>query len=345
MQRFALRSAFLASLAASALAASAGAASTVNAVFAMPALDRWMYPFNSTPGTRPIISTFGSTPGAPEFDSRDGQMLVGFDTAAAIPVGQGANYAITRATVELEVATDLAFLYDPTTDPWQSFVAASNPVWQADADAGQPVELFGVGYRNGYSQATFLENSPYSPTGTSPLAAGTRNAFAASYDSGGALVDVSQNPRQGFDPIVWATGTINGVAPGTSVPLGSKMRFELNVADVNVQAYLRSGLNSGRVMLAITSLTFVEQQAGQFPSFYAKESPYVTLGLASPARLEVDVDVGPTCGTGDLNCDGTVNGADLGALLGQWGGAGSADLNGDGIVNGADIGLLLGHWG
>ncbi|MCA9286603.1 MAG: FG-GAP repeat protein, partial [Phycisphaerales bacterium] len=49
-----------------------------------------------------------------------------------------------------------------------------------------------------------------------------------------------------------------------------------------------------------------------------------------------------TCGcAGDLNNDGTVNGADLGVLLGQWGGNGSADLNDDGVVNGADLGLLL----
>lgn len=52
---------------------------------------------------------------------------------------------------------------------------------------------------------------------------------------------------------------------------------------------------------------------------------------------------------GDLNLDGTVNGADLGAMLGAWGsvapGGSVADLNGDGAVNGADLGSLLGAWG
>ncbi|MGA1057090.1 MAG: GC-type dockerin domain-anchored protein [Phycisphaerales bacterium] len=49
----------------------------------------------------------------------------------------------------------------------------------------------------------------------------------------------------------------------------------------------------------------------------------------------------------DLNGDGTVNGADLAILLGDWGaGAGSpADFNGDGTVNGADLAILLGAWG
>ncbi len=52
----------------------------------------------------------------------------------------------------------------------------------------------------------------------------------------------------------------------------------------------------------------------------------------------------PPCPAADLDCNGTVNGADLGTLLGAWGGSGPADLTGDGIVNGADLGRLLGAW-
>ncbi|MDZ4828584.1 MAG: dockerin type I repeat-containing protein [Phycisphaerae bacterium] len=47
----------------------------------------------------------------------------------------------------------------------------------------------------------------------------------------------------------------------------------------------------------------------------------------------------------DLNGDGAVDGADLGSLLGNWGGAGTGDINSDGTVNGADLALLLGAWG
>ncbi|MFO0829742.1 MAG: choice-of-anchor B family protein [Phycisphaerales bacterium] len=57
----------------------------------------------------------------------------------------------------------------------------------------------------------------------------------------------------------------------------------------------------------------------------------------------------PTNLPGDLNSDGSVNTADLGVLLGQWGpvqaGSGaSADLNDDGVVNAADLAILLGFW-
>jgi len=55
----------------------------------------------------------------------------------------------------------------------------------------------------------------------------------------------------------------------------------------------------------------------------------------------------PAEGAGpDLNGDGVVDGADLGALLGAWGSTDSAaDLNADGVVDGADLGALLGAWG
>ena len=50
----------------------------------------------------------------------------------------------------------------------------------------------------------------------------------------------------------------------------------------------------------------------------------------------------------DLFVDRQVNGADLGALLSQWGPATvntASDLNRDGKVDGADLGYLLYAWG
>jgi hypothetical protein len=50
----------------------------------------------------------------------------------------------------------------------------------------------------------------------------------------------------------------------------------------------------------------------------------------------------------DLFVDRQVNGADLGALLSQWGPANAStvsDINRDGQVNGADLGYLLNAWG
>jgi len=50
----------------------------------------------------------------------------------------------------------------------------------------------------------------------------------------------------------------------------------------------------------------------------------------------------------DLFVDHQVNGADLGALLAQWGPATAnivSDMNRDGRVDGADLGNLLASWG
>lgn len=50
----------------------------------------------------------------------------------------------------------------------------------------------------------------------------------------------------------------------------------------------------------------------------------------------------------DLFVNGTVNGADLGALLSEWGPASpttASGLNRDGTVNGFDLSYLLANWG
>lgn len=70
-------------------------------------------------------------------------------------------------------------------------------------------------------------------------------------------------------------------------------------------------------------------------------------GATGQALLSVQPSNAP-CGAGcgsDINCDGVINGADLGALLANWGGSGDGDLNGDGVVNGSDLGMLLAGWG
>jgi|GEM_PF-610413 len=83
----------------------------------------------------------------------------------------------------------------------------------------------------------------------------------------------------------------------------------------------------------------------------------VNLNVVDPAfpgaDIEVDfddvqLDAVSTLSLADLNGDGSVNGADLAIVLGNWGtdgGATGADLNDDGIVNGADLAIVLGNWG
>lgn len=52
----------------------------------------------------------------------------------------------------------------------------------------------------------------------------------------------------------------------------------------------------------------------------------------------------PPSNPSDLNNDGVVNGADLAALLGNWGNSGSGDVDASGVVDGADLAALLSAW-
>lgn len=60
------------------------------------------------------------------------------------------------------------------------------------------------------------------------------------------------------------------------------------------------------------------------------------------ATLDVSMTA-PPC-PGDLNGNGTVDSADLTALLAAWG-TGGSDLDGDGLVGPTDLAILLGQWG
>ena len=55
---------------------------------------------------------------------------------------------------------------------------------------------------------------------------------------------------------------------------------------------------------------------------------------------------GSVCLVGDVNCDGSVDAADLSALLSAWGSADpAADLDRNGVVGASDLALLLSSWG
>jgi len=323
-------------------AASAARADSYSATFPAPALDRWNYPFNPTPGTRITASTFGNEAGSALFDNRDGQFIVGFDTSPAIPAGLGADaYTVVSCVVELTSANDLIIEYDPTVDPYTAFLPTTDPEYADDADPGQPVELYGVGFRNGFSLANWTETSPFGAG--SALNPSVRNAFALGANAAGAMVDVSNSVRERWTPQPFAVGTVAGLKPGSLVPIDARLRFELDVAQPAVQSYLRTAVDAGRLRLSATSLTKVVQQGGNFPTFYCRENPLVIALGTGAATLSIVVTTG-SCVPADLNCDGSVNAQDIATLLSQWGAAGSADLNGDGAVGAPDIAILLSAW-
>ena len=85
--------------------------------------------------------------------------------------------------------------------------------------------------------------------------------------------------------------------------------------------------------LFISVTTDLQSEERRFVS-----NPRMTLG--TNANLSAAVRIA------DLNGDGFVDAADMGAMLALWGEAESAaDLNEDGAVDAQDLGLLLVEWG
>lgn len=334
-----------ASLILAVLAASPAVAETFDVLFDQPSIDRWMYPFNATPGSRSTFSVFGSDREVPtQFDARDGQVLLAFDTDLVIPPGgTTAGYLVRSAEVTLQVANNLVFRLDTTPDPFTSFLPSSDPRFVEDSDAGQPIELFGTGFRGGWSEANFVEAAPFTNAGSSFLAPGVRNAFAAQVDATGAVRDVSNNPRESFQAKPFAIGTVNGLAPGSRVPQDAILRFQMNVTDPGIQAYLRAGLDRGRLFLTVAALTLVQQQAGEFPVFYSKENALVAFGLVQAPRLRIKVDTVPACLATDLDCSGVVDGGDVAIALLDFGPCAGcpSDIDATGTVDFGDIALIM----
>jgi hypothetical protein len=253
--------------------------------FSQPSLDRWMYPFNATPGTRPSAPVFGTFGDDAGVDTRHGQFLLGFDTFDRISAGLGStNYLIRRARVTATISRDRAFRYDPTQDPFNTY-DTNHRAYTPDADTGRPIELFGAGFRNDFTAATFPEDGPFGSS-----ASGGRNVYAAGYSTNGALVDVGNNVGKtneifpSFEVYPFGIGQAIGIAPGELVPGGTTISFDLKLADPFVRRYLQDGCNSGRLRFTVTAL-HVSAFGGtpEWPEFFTRDSV-----LGTPPTLELE---------------------------------------------------------
>lgn len=253
--------------------------------FSQPSLDRWMYPFNATPGTRPSAPVFGTFGDDAGVDTRHGQFLLGFDTLDQVATGLGAtNYLIRRARVTATISRDRAFRFDPTQDVFNTY-DTNHPAYTPDTDIGRPIELFGAGFRTGFTAETFPEDGPFGSS-----ASGGRNAHAAAYSTNGTLVDVSNNVGKtnvmfpSFEVHPFGIGQAAGVATGELVPGGTTISFELNLSDPFVRQYLQEGCDSGRLRFTVTGL-HVSEFGGTpaWPEFFTRDS---VLGIAPTLELE-----------------------------------------------------------
>jgi hypothetical protein len=252
-----------------------------------PSHDRWMYPSNSTPGTRAQASTFSALPSVSGLDDRWGFFLIAFDTTHAMPRGLPPHfYRIRSASVSVTVGQDDFFRYDPSEDSWQTYATPAVPASTNDADLGRPIALHGAGFRNGFTSMTFTEISAYGGNGTP----GTRNAYPLGFTANGVARDVSSNVTQQFDSTPWACG-IADLTPGDLVPEETVLHFLINLASPGVENYLQQSVSEGRIWFSISSLHPAVQQGGEFVSLYTKDDIYHQLfgGLAPTLTLDIEI--------------------------------------------------------
>jgi hypothetical protein len=323
-------------------------AETVSATLEAPDYDRWMYPFNSSIGDRQVASTFSSIGGGFEiFDDRDAQILIGFITPESIPAGLGVSkYDITEATLHISISNE-GNVYDSTVDSWQSYLPGGSV---KDNDAGRPMELFGVGFRGGFTGWTFGETGPF-PFGAIRR---ERNAYPISFNSTSESVDVSNNVLDEFQPQSFAVGLTSAVLAGDIMPTETTLSFTIDVTDPDIQCYLRNSFNDGLLSFMVSSLHQAQQPGvrnnlGMIqPNFHMKESLAVYLGIADPAKLSFAVIIDASSSIPeDLDGDGFVGVSDILVALGDWGFCSccSSDLNLDGEVNVSDLLAIIAAWG
>lgn len=354
-------------------------------------LDRWMYPFNISPGSRIQAPTFGAI-SSEAFDERDGQLIVAVNTsdngvledsvsASRITDGLPADrYRINSATLTL-TETSGGYIFDATYDRFFSYLPPTSQLFREDEDDGRPIELYGVGFRNGFDRFAWPDgvshDSPEfgSATEFGPAGKENRNVFAA--DAMGR--DVSNNVDSiasgvnGFDPTPFAVARIfkNDVElqPGEVVPAASQLVFEIDVDDPSIHAYLASSLSAGQLGFTVTSLhaTGVQGAGDPFPNLatanhFAFDGPVLTLDVVILDGIDGDFDgdflrsatdidllsaairINSSNTDFDLNQDGSVDDLDRSVWM-NLAGTVSGDVNLDGQVDFGDFLVLSQNFG
>ncbi|MFO0872366.1 MAG: hypothetical protein U0575_00155 [Phycisphaerales bacterium] len=220
--------------------------------------------------------------------------------------------------------TGATFVQQPAIYAWQAadpMVAIVNVDVEGDGRfvVGTRVSDNGDGTWH-YEYAVMNFNSDRSARSFSvPRGAGAAISNVAfrdiAYHSGEPYASDDWNSSVAPGDVTWSTATYAENANANALRWGTLYNFRFDAASPPMTATIAIGLFKPGAGDAPDTVSFV----GRAPSPVC----------ASPA---------------DLDCNGVVDGADLGLMLGAWG-TDIADLNGDGTTDGADLGVLLGAWG
>lgn len=235
--------------------------------------DRWNYPFNFSPGSRPTASLFNSDLEGYGFNKRDGEAVLQF--GAALPFGAATSFTVTAARVEVWGVANSA--WDPTTATLELYAAGFDDTYK---------ELAGD-YTTG---TVWTESSPYVGGGAGASSHRTRDPYPRDYaDDSHAEDNLAATPwSKGVHPDYVSTG--NTVDP-------YKVTFTLDVMDPRVQAELQADLLRG-VSTWVVCSTYLSSGQGDsaYPGIYLRGSSTPPGSAAVPMLF---IEVQPNSGVGD----------------------------------------------
>jgi hypothetical protein len=286
--------------------------------FETPSDDRWHYPFNFTPGVRPVATCFGAI--FDNFNDRDGEMLIAWDTSGLVPPGQGSGTYIVRSVrVILSNAAGASWQVDLTPDEWFTFDIDGDGAINADGiprgqpgdrdgesddpDPGRAIELFGVGFGPNTAYETWNEFTFYE--GSNSLEDLPRDPFPFVFQQATAeKLHVEDNikglhnddlflPVFEFTPTPWAVGVPVNYVPGAqAAPFDVVFDVDLLLSHGAVRRYFAQQLDGGRIVLNVNSLADTVQMGNprDIPGFVTKEGVAIHPGAHAPI-LEIDVEI------------------------------------------------------
>jgi hypothetical protein len=350
----------------------ASSARAATAAWASSDLDAWVYNFGS--GTRSAMPTFtggieldgGSSQYLPKTSSdvaRLGMTLVAFNTAGKIgtlPPSPG-YIKINSVTVTLhmeQASSESPVLYSTDSVTHEQI---REELIAEQLNPARPMELYGVGFRSGYTgfgftpdplnQPPLIEeatpNRPASGYISYPVAASQSHCCA--YEdvtnslTGGFSATAPGNVTAPFNPEPWAIGTADGLAQGDVIPNGTEFSFSLDLATNAVRQYVQRSFFDGALGFFLSSWHFTGQEGsgGGYPNWLSKET-------STPPTLEIDYEI-VTPLAGDYDGDQDVDGADfllwqctLGTAVTPGLGA---DGNTSGVIDAADLPPWSGNFG
>lgn len=338
-----------------------------------PDLDTWAYVNGGSGGSRFYAPSF--TGGffidaeTNEFVERPAieptrlaSLMMAFDTSTDITTGLSpARYSIQSVSVTARVANGTIGLpiYEDQAPTPSGYLA---DYLGSEIDARQPMELFGVGFREGYTGYDFTGS------GSDPKLFSENTGVYTASDGGyvpypivgdatqpESYRDVSNNITGGFsatsdlnhtDPFFaepWAIGTAD-LSVGDSIPDDTTFTFELDLESFGVLGYLQQSLSNGGLGFFLSTLHLTEQTAntGAYPQWYTNNSvdpitgePVFFLPNAEPPTLTINYLILPN--PGDFDDDNDVDAVDLGIWQSDFGSGSGADADGDGDSDGSDF--------